>query len=191
MAQTSTNLGLTLPEETDNVNVSVISNDFSLIDAQFGGIAGTLPETLSALQTGKAPLVHTHATDEWFTTALSNKSNTGHSHSTDSWFTTALSEKATTQDWTGQNAILVSNSGWNDTSGSAPYTKSVTVTGLKTTDIPFMDFYPDSTGGTVSAGLEAYQCISYAEVTAANTLTLTCLEDEPAVSFKIQLKVVR
>ena len=75
------------------------------------------------------------------------------------------------------------------TGEAAPYTNTVTVNGLLTTDAPLVDMIPSETYETAEAESEAYANI-YRMVTADNQLTAYATE-KPAVDISIQIKAVR
>lgn len=84
------------------------------------------------------------------------------------------------------NATLLS-SGW---SSSAPYTQTLSIQGILSTDIPVVDVVLSSTTSTAVSQLEAWGYVSKIE-TAANSITATCLKEKPTINIPIQLKVVR
>lgn len=75
-------------------------------------------------------------------------------------------------------------------SGSGPYTQTVTVTGITSSDTPIVDVILSTTTSTALNQLEAWGCVSKIE-TATDSITVTCLEDKPTTAIPIQLKVVR
>jgi len=97
--------------------------------------------------------------------------------------TTQLNNKATTNLYT---ATLLS-SGW---SSSAPYTQTVSVSGILSTDTPIADVVLDVVTSTAMAQISAWMCVSKIE-TANGSITATCLEEKPTIDIPIQLKVVR
>lgn len=97
--------------------------------------------------------------------------------------TTQLNNKATTALYT---ATLLS-SGW---SSSAPYTQTVSVSGILSTDTPIADVVLDVVTSTAMAQISAWMCVSKIE-TADGYITATCLENKPEIDIPIQLKVVR
>ncbi len=78
-------------------------------------------------------------------------------------------------------------SGW---SASAPYTQTVTVTGLLSTDTPFIDAALSNTAETAMAQLEAWGYVGRI-VTGTDQITATCYEDKPQVDIPVAMKVVR
>lgn len=94
-----------------------------------------------------------------------------------------LNTKATTNLYT---ATLLS-SGW---SSSAPYTQTVSVSGILSTDTPIADVVLDVVTSTAMTQISAWMCVSKIE-TADGYITATCLENKPEIDIPIQLKVVR
>lgn len=77
-------------------------------------------------------------------------------------------------------------SGW---SGSAPFTQSVAVAGILSSDEPFVDVFLEGVSdGT--AILEAWMCVGRVS-TANGSITAYCYEEKPATDIPIILKVVR
>ena len=97
--------------------------------------------------------------------------------------TTQLNNKATTNLYT---ATLLS-SGW---SSSAPYTQTVSVSGILSTDTPIADVVLDVVTSTAMTQISAWMCVSNIE-TADGSITATCFENKPEIDIPIQLKVVR
>lgn len=95
-----------------------------------------------------------------------------------------LSTKATTALYT---ATLLA-SGWSGS--AAPYTQTVSVTGILATDTPIADVVLDQSTPTAISQIEAWMSVSKIE-TADGSITATCLEELPAIDIPIQLKVVR
>lgn len=94
-----------------------------------------------------------------------------------------LNTKATTALYT---ATLLS-SGW---SSSAPYSQTVSVSGILSTDIPIADVVLDVVTSTAMTQISAWMCVSNIE-TADDSITATCFETKPEIDIPIQLKVVR
>jgi hypothetical protein len=95
-----------------------------------------------------------------------------------------LSTKATTALYTG---TLLSN-GWS--SSPAPYTQTVSITGILATDTPIADVVLDQSTSTAISQIEAWMSVSKIE-TADGAITATCFEEVPTIDIPIQLKVVR
>ena len=96
---------------------------------------------------------------------------------------TLVNEKATTKVF---SATLNAES-W---SSSAPYTQTVSVSGVLSTDNPLVDIVLSSTTATAKNEAAAWGCVSKI-TTASDAITATCLEEKPTVNMTIQLKVVR
>ena len=83
----------------------------------------------------------------------------------------------------------LSAAGW---SASAPYSQSVTVTGLLATDRGRAD--ADLAAATTEEGiaiLNAWGCISRIYPSGANTLTAICYEEKPERAIPIRIEVIR
>jgi len=76
---------------------------------------------------------------------------------------------------------------WSGT--SAPYTKTVSVSGILSTDTPIIDVVMSGTYTTDEARAEVWGYI-YRAVTANDSITFYAME-KPTVSLPIQIKVVR
>ena len=76
---------------------------------------------------------------------------------------------------------------WSGT--SAPFSKTVTVSGILSTDTPIIDIVMSGTYSTDEARIEAWGYI-YRAVTANGSITFYATE-KPTVSLPIQIKVVR
>lgn len=73
----------------------------------------------------------------------------------------------------------------------APYTQTVSVTGITADDKPIVSLYlPDGiTAANVKLQSKAYACVDRA-VTGAGSVTVYCYNKKPAVDFRIQMKGV-
>ena len=78
--------------------------------------------------------------------------------------------------------------GW--TGDAAPYTQTVTVTGITAAMNPLVDVVLSDDTETALAQLEGWGYVS-SIVTGAGNITARCLEDKPTVDIEIQLKVVQ
>ena len=96
---------------------------------------------------------------------------------------TNLQQKATTAAYTG----TLSSSGW---SSSAPYTQSITVSGILGTDNPFVDLELSNVADS-AAVIEAWNLVGRVVASADGVITAYCYEDKPTVNVPILLKVVR
>lgn len=87
------------------------------------------------------------------------------------------------------HAVLTAtlNTSWSGS--SAPYTKTISVSGILSTDVPFIDIVMSGTYATDTAREEAWGYI-YRAVTADNAITFYAT-DKPTVSLPLQIKVVR
>lgn len=85
-------------------------------------------------------------------------------------------------------AITLSASEW---SSSAPYTQTVTVTGILATDMPIVDLnMSNATVDTAADIQKGWACIGRI-VTAENTITVYCYENIPEVALPLNILVVR
>ena len=100
--------------------------------------------------------------------------------------TAQLNSKATTAQYTA--TLLAAN--WADVSGNAPFTQTVNVQGILSTDSPFVDVVLSSTTETAKSQLEAFGCLSKIE-TADGYITATCLDTKPTIDIPIKMKVIR
>lgn len=73
---------------------------------------------------------------------------------------------------------------------AAPYTQTVTITGLLSTDRPIVDVALTGTASTDTAILEAWGLVSRI-TTADGSITAVCYEDKPEVDIPIQMEVIR
>lgn len=82
----------------------------------------------------------------------------------------------------------LSTSGW---SSSAPYTQTVTVTGILATDTPIIDLNMSNATADTAADIQGgWACIGRI-VTAENTITAYCYENIPKVALPLNILVVR
>jgi len=96
---------------------------------------------------------------------------------------TQLGTKATTAEYT----VTIPSTSWTGT--EAPYTKTVTVTGILSTDKPIVDIVNTGTYATDVTLAENWGLV-YRITTASNSITVYANE-VPSASIPIQLKVVR
>ena len=92
-------------------------------------------------------------------------------------------DAATTVDYT----VTIPSTSW--TGASAPFTKSVTVTGILSTDVPIVDIVATGTYATDLIITENWGKI-YRITTATNSITVYATE-VPSADIPIILKVVR
>ncbi len=98
--------------------------------------------------------------------------------------TTALSGKASVLTY---NATLLS-SGWSGI--SAPYTQTVSVSGILANDKVFADVVLSSSEATAKTQLNNWAYISKME-TSNGSITSTCFDYKPSVDLSISLTVIR
>ena len=87
-----------------------------------------------------------------------------------------------------KHAILTATLDTNWSGSAAPYTKTITVSGILATDTPIIDIVMSGTYSTDEARIEAWGYI-YRAVTANGSITFYATE-KPTVSLPIQMKVV-
>ena len=75
-------------------------------------------------------------------------------------------------------------------SGSGPYTQTVAVAGLLSSDNPMVDAVLSDTAATAKAQRDAWALVDRI-TTAANSITAYAYDKKPATAIPIQLKVVR
>ena len=73
---------------------------------------------------------------------------------------------------------------------SAPYTQTVTVSGINASDEPVYGPVYSADIGTAQAEKEAYSCIDDLD-TANGSVTFTCLDEKPASNVTVQMEVHR
>lgn len=78
----------------------------------------------------------------------------------------------------------------NWSGSSAPYTQSISVNGILSTDTPHITPVYSSTLETALLEKEAWAMISKAE-TSDGTITFTCFEEKPTTAISIQIEVIR
>ena len=88
-----------------------------------------------------------------------------------------------------KHAVLTATLDTNWSGSSAPYSKTVSISGLLSTDTPIIDVVMSGTYSTDEARIEAWGYI-YRAVTANGSITFYATE-KPTVSLPIQIKVVR
>ncbi|MBE6969282.1 MAG: hypothetical protein E7442_04060 [Ruminococcaceae bacterium] len=89
--------------------------------------------------------------------------------------------------WTETYRGTFSASGW---SSSAPYTQTITVTGVLLTDYPFVDI--DLSNATdASAVIEDWKLVGRCTVSANNKVIAYCYENKPTANIPVVFKVVR
>lgn len=77
---------------------------------------------------------------------------------------------------------------WSGT--AAPFTQSVTVSGILASDTPHIVPVYSSDNATALQEKEAWNCVSKA-VTSAGKITFTCFEEKPEVALSLQIEVIR
>ncbi len=108
--------------------------------------------------------------------------NIGHAVAESEWWTQVSTDTASYTATVGTTWI----------GAAAPYTQTLTVTGLRTSDKQ-VHLTPDysTTLATAQAQQEAWNLISKADVTADNQITFTCFSDAPGTEIPIKIEVIR
>lgn len=73
---------------------------------------------------------------------------------------------------------------------SAPYTQSISISGILSTDKPHITPVYSTTNATAILEKKAWNCISKA-VTSAGKITFTCFEEKPTQALSLQIEVIR
>lgn len=114
--------------------------------------------------------------------AVNAKANTTDVEERFAQMTTVVNGKASATMWSN---VEIPVSGW---SASAPYTQTVTVSGMLATYNPTVDIkFTDNT--TIADEKSYYSCIDRI-TTGDDSITLVCLDEKPAGTFHINLKEV-
>lgn len=162
MEQT-TNFNLQKPGYADGADIEVINQNMDAIDAALAAQAAGLEDKAAA-------------------STLASHTENGGIH-VNAEKQTIWNNKATTVNHTA----TLTTAGW---SASAPYTQTVTVTGLLASDTPIADVVLSGTAATAKLQLEAWGCVGRI-VAAANSITAYCYEEKPTTAIPLQIKVVR
>lgn len=164
MPTISGNLGMTLPESFDKVDVSVLSNNFSMIDAAFGQKVSLEQIANNLITTEEGKVLDAR---QGYAIAV------------------ILSQKAETADYTA----VFSVDKW---SSEAPYTQTVPVEGILLTDTPFIDVDMANAENS-EKGASLTQAWTFIGRVVANegSITAYCYEFVPEVDIPVVLKVVR
>lgn len=92
----------------------------------------------------------------------------------------------------GTSAVLFQvtvNNSWSG-SASAGYNKSITVTGMQSTDVPIVGVILSADKNSATTQGQAFACVSRIE-TSNNQITLYCYNGQPTSQFTIQLLTIR
>lgn len=77
---------------------------------------------------------------------------------------------------------------WSGT--SAPYTQSISLSGILATDNPHITPVYSTTNATAILQKEAWNCIDKA-ITSTGKITFTCFEEKPTQAISINIEVIR
>lgn len=103
---------------------------------------------------------------------------------------TATGDAATKGYVDGKRITKVATIPTNWSGSSAPYTQSISVNGILSTDAPHITPVYSSTLETALMEKDAWAMVSKAE-TSNGTITFTCFEDKPTAAISIQIEVMR
>lgn len=78
----------------------------------------------------------------------------------------------------------------NWSGSSAPYTQTISISGILSTDISIVDVVLSTTASTAKNQLQEWGKIGKI-TTAENQVTATCYEDKPTIDLSIQFQVTR
>lgn len=87
-----------------------------------------------------------------------------------------------------QYTANITTSSW--TGSSAPFYKSITVSGMKSTDVPIVDYNPSGTYSTDSAVEEEFMSCIHRVVANNNSITVY-VHEKPTRTIPIRLRVIR
>lgn len=128
-------------------------------------------------------------TDGVSRTLFNQKLSDINAHGNDATMHITAAERAA---WNGKATAItytatLTTANW---SASAPYTQTVTVTGVLATDNPVISPVLSSTTATAIAQLEAWGYVGRV-TTTANSIIAYCYDTKPTTAIPIQIKVVR
>lgn len=142
--------------------------------------AATANHTHTAASIGAAPSSHTHALNDMSGTLSVTKGGTGATSAAAARTALGAASVALYQ-------VTVAT-GW--TSASTGYTKTVTVSGILSTDVPVVGVVLSSDASAAQLQGKAFACVNRI-TTATNSITLYAYSSAPTTSFTIQLLTVR
>ena len=180
---------------------SALASAKNYTDAKVAGVVNSAPEALDTLYElaealGNDPNFATTVMTEIGTKetpagaqAKANQAEQNAKNYTDSELVAHAKNATLNQLGHVNHAVLTTtlNTSWSGS--SAPYTKTISVSGILATDTPFIDIVMSGTYATDTARQEAWGYI-YRAVTADNAITFYAT-DKPTVSLPLQIKVVR
>lgn len=171
-------------DDTQDESIAMINSSIAEIKAKDEAQDGSITTINSNISTINSEITAVKAKNTEQDTSITNINNSISSLQTkDTEQDTEISKKATTTTYT----VSVGTSWTGDV---APYTQTITVTGITANDNPIVDIYSSSTATKFKLELKAYSLVSKI-VTGENSITLTCLDKKPTIAFGLQLKVVR
>lgn len=155
---------------TRKINNKSLDNDITLTASDVGAISQTSADgrylkLSGGTMTGKITGISTPTSN----TDCANKSY--------------VDTKATVHSYTASLSTT-----WTGT--SAPYTQSISISGILSTDKPHITPVYSTTNATAILEKKAWNCISKA-VTSAGKITFTCFEEKPTQELSLQIEVIR
>ena len=175
-----------LAKKADQSAVTNLSNTVSNLSTTVGTKADkstvtNLSNTVSSLST----TVGTKANQSTVTSlsnTVSSLSTTVGTKADRTYVDDELAKKAAKKTW----SVSVPNTGW---SSSKPYTKTITVSGMLSSDTPHAAVSFTS-NATIEIESNYFACVE--RITAGNnSITLVCTKEIPGGTFTLQLEVVR
>lgn len=162
---------------TDNLSLKANSSDLSNVatSGSYNDLSNT-PTSLSQ-----------------FTNDLDLISSSDLEQSTGQSTSSAMSQKAITDELESKASTQTFNSSLIATDwvgASAPYTQTINIDGILSTDNPIVDVVLDNSTSTAIDQLDSWSCVSDIS-TAQGSITATCFESKPTTTIPIQLKIVR
>ena len=186
------NVSLSLDSSSKTLTISATDTN-TTYSTGTASVAG-----LTKLYTGTGTATDGTMTQKAINTALSKKLNTSGGTLTGTLTTRALTVASgytltitTAGNVSGvavQYTATISTGSW--TGSSAPYRKTISVSGIKATDVPIVDYNPTGTYSTDSAAEEAFMSCIHRVTTAANSITVY-VHEKPDVAIPIRLRVIR
>lgn len=155
---------------TRKINNKSLDNDITLTASDVGALTQTSADNRYLKLSG--------GTITGIITGISTPTN-----NTDCANKSYVDTKATVHSYTASLSAT-----WTGT--SAPYTQSISISGILSTDKPHITPVYSSTNATAILEKKAWNCISKA-VTSAGKITFTCFEEKPTQALSLQIEVIR
>lgn len=207
MATVTTNYGLHKPSYADNVDITVLNENADILDTTIKGLSNAVDgavkkaEVVNVVNETTTGKVLDGRVGKTLADAIANCVKTGelvnNLNSTDAAKGLAASQGKALADLISARAknpvdytATLLSTGW---SSSAPYTQTVTVNGMLSTDNPLVDIALSTTAATALNQLKSYDFLAARGkiTTGTNSITAICYEDKPTVSLPLVLRVIR